>query len=92
MSGIGLHGLKIGSKYMPKEFEAQKTQNPDELPEIERSTGHEQIYGVADLTFEVIALHPVVVLEVADDRHNGRTATKPLSGLTFVGCGSRQPA
>jgi len=36
---------------VPKEFEAQKTQNPDELPEIERSTGHEQIHGVADLAF-----------------------------------------
>ena len=74
---------------MPKEFEAQKTQNPDELPEIERSTGHEQIHGVADLAFEVIAQHPVVVFEVADDRLDGRTPTEPFSGLTFVGCGLR---
>ena len=70
---------------MPKEFEAQKTQNPDELPEIERSTGHEQIHGVADLAFKVIAQHPVVVLEVANDRFDGRTPTEPFSGLTFVG-------
>ena len=70
---------------MPKEFEAQKTQNPDELPEIERSTGHEQIHGVADLAFEIIAQHPVVVFEVADDWLDGRTPTEPFSGLTFVG-------
>ena len=69
---------------MPKEFEAQNTQNPDELPEIERSTGHEQVHGVADLAFEVIAQHPVVVLEVANDWLNGRTPTAPFSGFTFV--------
>ena len=79
----------IGSKYAPQEFEAQKTQNPDELPEIERSTGHEQVHGVADLAFEVIALQPVIVLEVADDRFDGCTATESLSGLPLVRCGLR---
>ena len=74
---------------MPKDFEAQKTQNPDELPEIERSTGHEQIHGVADLAFEIIAQHPVVVFEVADDWLDGRSPTEPFSGLTFVRCSLR---
>ena len=68
---------------MPKEFEAQKTQNPDELPEIERSAGHEQVHGVADLAFEIIAQHPVVVFEVADDRLDGRTPTNPISSMKF---------
>ena len=69
---------------MPKEFEAQKTQNPDVLPEIESSTGHEQIHGVADLAFEIIAQHPVVVFEVANYRLDGRTATESLPGLPLV--------
>ena len=75
--------------YVPNEFEAQKTQNPDELPEIERSTGHEQVHGVADLTLEIIAQHPVIVLEVADDRFDGRPATESLPGLPLVRCGLR---
>jgi len=49
---------------VPKEFEAQKTQNPDELPEIGRSTGHQLVRGVANLAFEVIAQHPVVNFQV----------------------------
>ncbi len=92
MSDTGLNRLNIGSKYVPKEFEAQKTQNPDELPEIERSTGHEQVHGVADLAFEVIALHSVVALEVADDRLDGRATSKSLPGLSFVRCRFRPTA
>jgi len=78
--------------YVPKEFEAQKAQNPDELPEIERSTSHEQIHGVSNLTLEVIAQHPVIALEVADDRLDGRTTTESHPGLPLVRCGLRPPA
>ena len=74
---------------MPKEFDVQKTQNPDELPEIERTTGHEQIHIVAELALEVIAHHPVIALEVADDRFDGRPATESLPGLPLVRCGLR---
>ena len=51
----GLSGLNIGSKYVLKEFETQKTQNSAELLKIERSSGYEQINGVTDLALEAIA-------------------------------------
>ena len=69
---------------MFKELETQKTQNPDELPEIERSAGNEQSYKVTDLTVKVIAQHPVVAFEIAYDRFNGWTATESLHGSSFV--------
>ena len=72
---------------MSKEFEAQKTQNPDELPESERSPGHEQVHGVADVTFEIIAQHPVIILEVAEDWLDGSTTTEPFPGLPLVRSG-----
>ena len=68
---------------MPKEFEAQKTQNPDELPEIERSTGHEQVHGIADPAFEVVSKHPVIVLEMADDWFDGGPAAKTCPSLAL---------
>lgn len=79
-----MRGLNIGSKYVPKEFEVQKTQNPDKLPKIERSTGPEQVHSVADLAFEVIALHPVVVLEVADDWLDGVGGINYLSNFRRI--------
>ena len=69
---------------MPQQFEAQKIQYPAELPEVKSRTGHEQIHGVADLTLVVIAQCPVIVLEVADDWFDGRTAMESLPGLPLV--------
>ena len=71
------------SKHEPKEFEAQKIENPDELPEIERRTGHKQVQGIADLSFEVIAAHPVIVFEVSNDWFDGRATAEPLPGFAF---------
>ena len=68
---------------MPKQFEAQKIQYPDELPEVEGGTGHEQVHGIADLAFEVVSKHPVIVLEMADDWFDGGPAAKAYPSLAL---------
>ena len=69
---------------MPQQFEAQKIQYPDELPEVEGRTGHEQIHGIADPAFEVVSKHPVIVFEMADDWFDGGPAAKALSGFALL--------
>ena len=69
---------------MPQQFEAQKIQYPDELPEIERSAGHEQVHGIADPPFEVVSHHPVITLEMADDWLDGGPAAKAFSGFALL--------
>lgn len=61
-----------------------KTHNIDKFPEIERNIGQEQVHGVADLAFEVTAQHPLFLLEITDDRLNGRTTMESFFGLPFV--------
>ena len=79
-----MHLPNIGSKNVPQQFEAQKIQYPDELPEVEGRTGHEQVYGIADPPFEVVSKHPVIVLEMADDWFDGGPAAKACPSLAFI--------
>lgn len=89
--GLKTIAVRDSNEQCAKEFEAPKKQNLDELPEIKRSTCHERVRGVGDLPSEVIAQDPVVVLEMADDRLDARTAAEPLPGLQLVRCGLRPP-
>ena len=79
-----MHLPNIGSKNVPQQFEAQKIQYPDELPEVEGRTGHEQVHGITDPSFEVISQHPVIALEMADDWLDGGPAAKAFSGFALL--------
>ena len=67
------------SKVAPESlFEKPKKDSSYELPDIEAAPGKDGVDFVALFALEIVAVHPVVMLGVADDRLDAATPSVPF--------------
>jgi hypothetical protein len=57
---------------------------PDQLPEVECRSSHEQIDGIAYRSFEVVLGHSVVMLDMAYHRFDSGPSSKPLTSFASL--------
>jgi hypothetical protein len=55
----------------------ERKEAPQELPQVEPASGQERVDAVPVFSLEVIPIHPVIRLEVGDDRLDRRPALEP---------------
>jgi hypothetical protein len=60
-------------------------QSAHPLPEVEGSSGHEQVDGVAEHSFQEIPRHAVIMFDVSDHWFNPGSSPKAFSRLAALG-------
>lgn len=71
-------GRNIVSDASEPLFEKPQKDSSEELPDVEAAPGQDGVDLVAFFAFEVVAVHPVILLDVADDRLNAAAPSVPL--------------
>ena len=64
-------------------FEKPQKDSSEELPDVETAPGQDGVDFVAFFALEVVAVHPVVLLGVADDRLDAASSSVPFPFAGF---------
>lgn len=64
-------------------FEKPQKDSSEELPDVEAAPGQDGVDFIAFFAFEIVAVHPVVLLGVADDRLDAASSSVPLPFAGF---------
>ena len=76
-------GHQVDSDAPESLFEKPQKDSSEELPDVEAAPGQDGVYFIAVFAFEIIAVHPVVLLSMADDRLDAASSFVPfpITGL-----------
>ena len=71
-------GHQVGNDALEPLFEKPQKDSSEELPDVEAAPGQDGVDFVAVFAFEIVAVHPVVLLGVADNRLDAASSSVPL--------------